>query len=295
MAEERQKGQQYRDLYVNEDPMLDSEFFRIRLSALLSGPDEDFALQRLHLSDLFTRSVGVTGITLHNMIMTAPRDRLLSFLTVLYASLRAQAENSASTFSRNAYFDRKAEVAPRKLLAAVATLFREERMAYEVDDEGGIHPLIDAEFQRNRQATLKWLSLPRYANVQHHVDVAFRRLTVENFDGKAAIRDIFDAAESLFKLIVAPKNPNLTAETVESELRPIINRVLADAPDATKQAAGRALSSFGKWADACHPYRHGQQAVAIVAPPRELSTLLISPKARVSFDGWRDLVRVQSS
>lgn len=152
-------------------------------------------------------------------------------------------------------------------------------MAYEIDERGGVHPLIDAEFQRNRHETLVSLASSRYANVDHAYRAAFKRLTVQSFDTKAAVRDIFDAAESLFKLMVSPRNPNLTSSSVESELRRIVDRAFASSDDANKQAGGRTLSSFAKWADACHPYRHGQQSETIVAPPPELATLLMSQGA----------------
>jgi hypothetical protein len=228
--------------------------------------------------------MGIRAFNLHEMIMTAPMERLLSFITVLHRALLEQAEETKTAFRVNPYSARIAQVAPGNLRDALATMFREEQMAYEIDKDGGIHPLIDAEFQRNRHGALKSLSASRYENVQHDFEAAFRRLTVQDFDTKAAVRDIFDSAESLFKLMVSPRNPGLTGSTVDSDLRTVVDRALASADFATKQASGRTLSSFGKWADACHPYRHGQQSESIVAPPSELATLLLSQGA--SFIRW---------
>jgi hypothetical protein len=80
-------------------------------------------------------------------------------------------------------------------------------MAYEIDEKSGVHPLVDAAFQRNRQETLTSLASSRYANVDHAFLAAFKRLTVQSFDTKAAVREIFDAAESLFKLMMSPRSP----------------------------------------------------------------------------------------
>ena len=225
--------------------------------------------------------MGIRSPSFEGIVQSAPMDRLLSFITVLYQKLAEQASNFNF---RNPYDASVAQKAPDWLRRGVARVFREESMAYEIDEQGGVHPLVDSEFQRNRHETLISLASSRYTNVDHAYRAAFNRLTVQSFDTKAAVRDIFDAAESLFKLMAAPRNPNLTGSSVDSDLRPIVDRALASTDDATKQAAGKTLSSFGKWADACHPYRHGQQSETIVAPPPQLATLLISQGA--SFIRW---------
>jgi len=286
LTDARPKGMQYRELYeVQQDRTLDSEFFRMRLAALLDSKDEEFALRQMHLQDLFTRSMGVPkAFSLQEMIMKAPRGRLLSFLTVLHAALVRQAEDAPTGYHGNAYFAGIARAAPAKFRSAIATLFHEERMAYEIDDKGGVHASIDAEFQRNRQAAIHSLLPARYTNVRSGLEAAFQRLAIEHFDTKAAVRDIFDAAESLFKMIVAPRNPNLSEGSVKDDLKPVINRAFAREDAATQQAAARSLSSFGKWADACHPYRHGVNSETIVAPPADLTILLLSQGA--GFVRW---------
>jgi hypothetical protein len=271
-------GRQYRELYTRrDDPALDSQFFRIRLLTLLQGDDIPI---RSQLSKLFTKTMGITGINFHDVVQKAPIDRLLSFITVLYGALIQH----AASFHSNQYQQTMDRLAPAKLVSSMAQLFQEEGMAYEIDNAGGVHPLVDAEFQHNRRDTLASLTSPRYANVDHAFQAAFKRLTVQSFDTKAAVRDIFDAAESLFKLMLALRNPDLTGGAVKSDLRPVVDRAVADSDTATKQASGRILSSFGKWADACHPYRHGQQSETIIAPPADLATLLLSQGA--SFIRW---------
>ena len=142
-----------------------------------------------------------------------------------------------------------------------------------------MHPLVDEEFQRNRVSVLQALDLPRYANIQHSVQSAFARLTVSAGDTKASIRDIFDAAESLFKLLITPRNSTLASGSVDDDLKKVVNRAVANEDPATVQAALRAVSGFGKWADACHPYRHGHGTESIVSPPLDLTVLLLSQGA----------------
>jgi hypothetical protein len=279
-TDKRPIGKQYRETYqARGDPALDSEFFRVRLYALLET--NEIPMRNAELLRLFTQSMGIRDASFDGVVQKASIERLLSFITVLYEVLTQQASNSSYMGEYDGMIARKA---PATLIRDVGRLFREEGMAYEIDEQGGIHPLVDSEFQRNRHATLISLSSSRYTNVDHSYRAAFTRLTLQSFDTKAAVRDIFDAAESLFKLMLAPRNPDLNTNSVESDLRPMIDRSLAGSDIATKQAFGRTLSSFGKWADACHPYRHGQQSETIVAPPSDLATLLLGQGA--SFIRW---------
>jgi len=85
-------------------------------------------------------------------------DRLLSFITVLYQKLAEQASNFNF---RNPYDASVAQKAPDWLRRGVARVFREESMAYEIDEQGGVHPLVDSEFQRNRHETLISLASSR--------------------------------------------------------------------------------------------------------------------------------------
>lgn len=121
-------------------------------------------------------------------------------------------------------------------------------------------------------------------NVANSFQSAFERITVADADTKAAVRDIFDAAESLFKLILQPASPALTEQTADKLLRGVVSRAYATAHASAQQAAGRTCSSFGKWADACHPYRHGHAADHVVAPPMDLAIVLLSQGA--SFIRW---------
>ena len=263
-------------LYADKgDPAADSIYFRVRLATFLC---HDIQMHTIDLANLFAKTMGIRSGSFDQLVMDAPIERLLSFLTPLYEALSVRARG----FSMNRGGIEAG--AHTSLLEFVSSAFREEGLAYTIDSKGGVHPFVDAEFQRNRQSALRALGGSRYSNVDYAFQAAFGRLTLREIDTKAAVRDIFDAAESLFKLILAPKNPELTARAIEKELLPIIARTPATSDAVARHAMGRALSAFAKWVEACRPYRHGQQAETVVAPPLELALLLLSQGA--SFLRW---------
>ena len=93
----------------------------------------------------------------------------------------------------------------------------------------------------------------------------------------------FLAAESVFKITIAA-NQDLTSREAGKYLLPLVQKLYADRDDATKQASARLVNSFSSWADACHPYRHGQQDVSVIAPPSEIAITLVT--AGVDFIRW---------
>src|SRR6266853_1380159 len=77
-------------------------------------------------------------------------------------------------------------------------------------------------------------------------------------DTRGAVRDCFDAAENLFKLLTGT-GQDLTQSNATATLKPIVDRLHGGLAKATQSHAGRMLSSFADWANAGHPYRHAQR------------------------------------
>jgi len=92
-------------------------------------------------------------------------------------------------------------------------------------------------------------------------------------DGKTAIRNVFEAAEGLFRLMF--KNaPRLTADQA-ARLEPIIQKRYSS--DGTASGAvTKLIASFKDWIDACQFYRHEPGQPEIHQPPIELAIHLIS-------------------
>ena len=80
-------------------------------------------------------------------------------------------------------------------------IFKEENLAYEVDAEGGIHPLIDAEFSLSMQSSIAGLSDARYAASRECLKKIDECLMLEPKDFVGAIRAVFGACENTFKLM----------------------------------------------------------------------------------------------
>jgi hypothetical protein len=276
----RPEGQQFRNVYIGRgDPTTDSRPFRVRLCEYVTsdrglGYQRTKALLRLH--------VGLEFPTAEAAFREMPIGTLLSVVTLVareFVRRVADARNSAPGVSADYYIRLHHD-----FIEFVRGALRDEHLAYEVDHRGGVHPLIDQEFQSSRSAAIASLEGSRYENVRTSLERAFDSFTVGNPDTRSAVDEVFHAAESLFKLIVAPASPNLTEATAKSVLQPLINQTYGTAHESTISAATRTCGSFAKWADACHPYRHGHGSEAPVPPPIELAVVLVSQGA--SFIRW---------
>jgi hypothetical protein len=164
----------------------------------------------------------------------------------------------------------------------VRDALREENVAYTVDDECGIHPLVDLEFERNIASAIAGLGTARYNGARAALEAAKVKFEQPMPDTKGAIRDVFEAAENLTKLISA-SGKSLDSGFIKAELEPRIQRLYANDPVA-KRSGAKAAQSFADWVDAAHPYRHGHGVEEPIAPPLELAVLLISQGA--SFIRW---------
>jgi hypothetical protein len=271
-------GRQFRHVYVGRgEPTDDSAQFRVRLREYIAS---DRCVGYSPALSLFALRLGLEFPTLEAAFQSDIRV-VLSFITVVAHELvREWGASRQGGVGNPTYFQRRYKA----FINFVGTALQEEHVAYRIDDSGGVHPLIDAEFQTNKSGAVAALEAPRYENVRTSLEKAFDKFTVAEPDTKSAVREAFDAAESLFKLILAPENPDLTSGTVQSELLPVINRAYEAAHRSTISAATRTCNSFAKWADACHPYRHGHGSEVPVPPPIELAIVLVSQGA--SFVRW---------
>ena len=274
-------GEFYSRLYVKPGaPLDDSDRFRHRIAA--------YFLRKLYKYDsAFSNAVGIeieveTGgyyfTTPHRpsefetFFFKAPIVDVFTAITIIWRYLK--------TYPTDAVTWRE----------FVERTFKEENLSYRVDRKCGIHPAVDQEFDRNRVSSLAVLSEPRYATVLHAAEAAFKQLDALPMDGKGAARNIFEAAESMTK-IISGSSSNLDEGFVNKELRRIVDKVFV-ADDQLKSTAGRLLSGFGKWVDAVHPFRHGHDRNQPLVLPEDIAVLAVSQGA--SFLRWlADLDRRQ--
>jgi hypothetical protein len=251
----------FSQLYIEQSsPLSDSERARRRIGKLLESLCADFASL---LGDHLDRELGISsGITYH---IHCPRffakchvRDLLDSITLARNFLRRRAGVDISQ-----YFEKE-----------VRRIFEEEHLAYSIDDHGIVHPAIDKEFQRNRSATVAGLQSARYGNSLVAFERVSEELTSVPPNGKEAWRAVFSAVEGLFRLMF-PAAPHLNAGAAETHLAPLIQKIYATDPAATR-AATRQLASFRDWVDSSHNYRHEQGSKEPTQPPIDLAILAIS-------------------
>jgi hypothetical protein len=190
-ADEPPQGQLYSHVYLDRGkPQVDSKIMRRRLAALIFSVKDlkDFAAE-------IPRELGVDVPFSYGPIWPdyfGNQEINVIFDTITVA-VRYLGRRRAG--SRNMYDPGAAA----NLVQEVARIFTEENVAYRIDPQGGVHPLVDPEFDANRQATIASLKGARYANVLDAVERAQRALAEIPPDGKGALRSTFAAAEGLFK------------------------------------------------------------------------------------------------
>jgi hypothetical protein len=161
--------------------------------------------------------------------------------------------------------------------------FDEEGMAYSVDDRGEVHYRVDVAFHEIAESVVAIVSGAPFAAAGASLDSAVKLLTQADPQGKHAIRDAFEAVESIFKL-VAETNHDLSAGNLERDLSPVLNRHYQAADPIAQGAAQQSLEQLKDWTNACHKYRHGHGREEPVEPPLEIAVLLVSNA--LAFARW---------
>jgi hypothetical protein len=162
----------------------------------------------------------------------------------------------------------------RPKIADIRRIFQEENVHYTVDDIGGVHFFVDAEFAASRASALGVLSGVRYENVRIEFEKGYTALDSVPPDGKGAIRANFNAVECLFRLIF-PSVSRLAQREVASNLKPFFkDRHCADTT--ASRALGKAVESFQEWVEAAHYYRHEPGKEEHAQPPLSLAIMMVS-------------------
>lgn len=160
-------------------------------------------------------------------------------------------------------------------------IFREENIAYEVDEEGGVHPVIDRAYAATKQSAILGMSESRYALSLARVDEVDTALMASPPNYIQAIRSVFGANENLFKLMFGAHR--LDARSANDKIGRLLQANYANHPIMLRSSA-QILKSFGGWIDAAHHYRHEEGAEEPSQPADELAIVLISEG--MSFVRW---------
>lgn len=253
------KGHLFSRLYIGKgDPETDSPRFRRRLAAMIGAYDigySDFAA-------LIKRNLGVEirygGIhRFSDWFESCELRDLLDSITLVARMLRPNHARKANSW-----------------IQEISLALREENLAFVVDQDGGIHPYVDATFQENRIAAVRGLSFPRYRAALAAYERAFAALNGVNPDYKTAIRDVFESVEVVFKLMFDNSAARLGERELRIHLKPKID-ALYSTDKVALSSTNKLLNSLCEWCNSCHFYRHGHGTEEQIQPPIDVAVALI--------------------
>lgn len=237
----------------------DSDRARVRLARLFHNTktedgfdSHDFAgLVEDELGVKYPRAGGYGGLA-HEAFWTKSKvEDILSAITIWFHTTRKQSE----------------------FLREARRIFLEENLRYRIDDKGGVHFLIDAEFERNVAAAVAGLGSPRFAASLHAFQEAMKNLGTAQQSGKGLIRGVFEAVESAFLAIVSePSVDRLNGLALDKYLKPLLVTRYASHGGA-EDLAERFMNHFKAWVKSAHPFRHGTPFEQIHEAPLDLAVM----------------------
>lgn len=261
-------GKRFSQLYLERGtPGSDSVRFRRRLGAFCNNNLGNFIDE---IPDVIHQELGVQvplgglNYDMVNFFIQAEIRDVLDSITIIYNLIERQGSSAKGW----RIFVQKA--------------FREENLAYKVDEEAVVHFLVDEEFERNRVDVLKFLDTKCYASVKAAFEDAHRHLDTDPIDTKASVRSIFESLEILAKLMI-PNAKNLNKRLVQNDLKESAKKAYKTDKVATK-TINTIFTGLGEWVDALHNYRHGQGTEEPIAPPLGFAIYIFS--AGASFLRW---------
>jgi hypothetical protein len=271
---DRPTGQRFSHVYLKRgQPSPDSVRLRRRIAAYYVDnidADEHYDCVRLirrelRISGNFEYKTGTEAL-----IVSCELRDLLDAITLISRSIAKRQGDYV-----HEYRERKA----KQWAEFVERTFREENVAYTVDDLGGVHYFVDAEFQRNRVAALQCLGSSPYGAALAAFEAAYAALDEVPPDTARAVRSIFEALETVAKLVDESGNVKRLGETeVDKTLRSLcLSRYAASSTE--RNTASIFLTSMAKWVSALQSYRHAQKVDQPNPPPLELTVALLSSGA----------------
>jgi hypothetical protein len=167
------------------------------------------------------------------------------FLDIITAAIRFQP-------MRRKYKDRT--IVEYDLLAFTRRVFAEQSVAYQIDDMGGCHPLVDAAFAISTSGLIRNLTALELKAASEHILKAEHALLAGSYNGRQAIRSTFDAAENLAKLIF--RNAiQLDKALIVSKLGPYL-LAGSNAGTIERRASEKLVNALTDWVESAHFYRH---------------------------------------
>lgn len=269
-------GKRYSHLYINRgDPNNDSPKARYRIGLLADSvfPSETPSQNlrgynsKKRLTDLIQREIGVQFRTYKNghgfesWTLFFNKLDITDFLDAITIIISPEYTGMMSDEKRFRFRD------------GTIRIFKEENLAFRIDDQGGVHPLIDSAFTRNINSAISGLSGSRYKATLQRVNEVDEHLLQDPPNYVAAIRSVFGACENLFKLMYG--GPRLDAKSAANSIS-VAQQKLYEGHPAILASSAKLLNSFKEWIDSAHFYRHEEGRTEPGQPNSEIALLLIS-------------------
>lgn len=143
------------------------------------------------------------------------------------------------------------------ILNELRRIFEEESLHYKIDDLGGVHYLVDEQFNEAMRTALEALQEDKFGAARHAFETAMNKLAQVNPSGKEVIRDIFETVEAAFLTVVKdPAVDRLNNSNVKKYLVPILNQRYASVEHAAEHVE-RVTTMISGWVSVAHLFRHG--------------------------------------
>ncbi len=266
-------GQHFSQLYIERGaPQDDSARLRFSLAAYIN--DELFRY-RDKITCAIHREQGIpvswnAGYNFQRFLEEAELRDVLDLITTVW---RVLARESLQKFPSKG--------PAREWHDFVEGALAKENMAYRLDEQCGVHYLVDEEFERNRLSALRCLGAPQYNGVRNAFEEAHSRLEESPPNTKAAVRSIIESVEILYKMMVGSQS--LTTASIRQDFQPLIAQAYGGDNTALR-VSNKLADGFRSWVEGAHFYRHGQPEEKVVAPPLGIAVHIVSMGA--SYLRW---------
>ena len=244
----------------------DSERFRVRLSGLYSqlirtsnSSINSTVIKLIHREcGVEIRDYGKYR-TVEKLIQEGAMRDVLDAITLIHRVIAMPYTSTASNV--------------QTWIKDVNRFFREENLAYRLDEKCIVHRFVDEEFHLSTAAALQGFSSPQLHPAKEALNRGIACLTGVHQDTKGAVVAVFEACEIVAKNLV-PEAQNLNARLCKEKLLPLCMPQGADAAEVAVET--RVFAAMSEWVNAVHNYRHGQAEPNVVAPSFELAVQLVS-------------------
>lgn len=271
------KGRRFSHVYLSEaEPLKDSKKVRFRIAKLVgsecassssrAGSNRPGLDHAKFVQNKLEKEIGISYVT------RAPSGRLIHDWVLFFNKLTVPEFLDSITVVASYLKDTPSKEETRFVYEA-RRIFEEERLAYSVDDLGGIHPLIDAAFSAATRSAISSLNSERYSATAASVILIDDFLIQDPPNYVGAIRSIFGANENLFKLMYGV--PRLDSRTAGDKLAADQQSLYVGQP--TQQSvSAKMLGAFKEWINAAHFYRHEPGEAAPSQPSEEVAIMMVS-------------------